>query len=321
MLTLEPIIRRNFSDADMREVQDDAITDVLARPHHYLDRYIDHPASFGGRYVNSDLMKETFPAYAASRQSRSRYNLAVHNAAASLSAAHYRQLVDARRPAGVDAATFFTGVPGAGKSTFIQAGERLASNVWLVFEGQLARPETTLPKIGAAIEAGLQVEIRVVHPLPEEALRNTFKRFYEVGRGAGIEALAHIQGHLPDGLAAVRARYGDSVGLKVYDVRDRQNIVVHDGWPALNVLRSEKGYDEIKHRLTAELDRCYRAGDIDDDAYRQARGEPPRLSGLGSANAGGRATASHERGRAPGSGQAPLLGPDETDGRPGRRGR
>ena len=62
----------------------------------------------------------------------------------------------------------------------LHPGGRLASSISLVFEDQLALPETTLPKIGAAIAAGLQVEI-ALPPLPEEALRN-IKRFYEVGR-------------------------------------------------------------------------------------------------------------------------------------------
>ncbi len=320
MLRLEPIFRRQFTNGDLVDVQESVIRDVQARPRDYLDRYTNHPASRQGHFVNSDLMKETIPAYAASRESRGRYNLAVHNSAAALAALQFRELVASQRPQGVDGAVFITGMPGSGKSTAIQQGQGLASNVWLVFEGQLAKPDTTMPKIDAALEAGLQVEIAVVHPVPEDALRNTFTRFREIGRGAGLEVLAQIQGYLPEGLEAVHEKYGDRVGLQVYDVRDRQNPTLRDGWGALEVLRSEQGYDEIKQRLTDELDRCYRTGGIDEDCYRQARGQPPRLSGLAGSNAAGRGSAGQERGREAGVGQAPLLNPDN-DGRPGGLGR
>ena len=54
---------------------------------------------------------------------------------------------------------------------------------------------------------------------PERALLNTLHRFETEGRGASIEAMASIQGRLPDGLRAIQARFGDAVELRIADRR------------------------------------------------------------------------------------------------------
>jgi hypothetical protein len=72
-----------------------------------------------------------------------------------------------------------------------------------LYEGQLSNADQAISKINNAIEAGLAAGITIVHISSEQALHNTIHRFHLQGRGASIEAMASIQGGLPDSLRAV----------------------------------------------------------------------------------------------------------------------
>ena len=144
--------------------------------------YAADPRSFGGRYVATDLFKETFAAYAASRESRNRYNAPVHNSAAVLSAEQFRRVLRQADDPARDTVVLLTGIPGAGKTSLVLAGGGLSPDTKAVFEGQLVKPETTIPKVQQVLDAGLRPVIIAVHATPESALRNTLKRFGEEGR-------------------------------------------------------------------------------------------------------------------------------------------
>ncbi len=83
---------------------------------------------------------------------------------------------------------------------------------------------------------GLDVEILIIHVAAEQALANTILRFEREGRGATIEALARIQGHLPGGLEQIYARFGDKVGFGIIDNRDTMKSVRIRGWEQLWML-------------------------------------------------------------------------------------
>ena len=217
-MALEPIKRLVFSDPDKMRVQGDAIASAETWTERHIGRYRALDGAFGGRYIAADLFKETFAEYAASREGRARYNGAVHNASAVLSAELYRRVL--QEPGHEGRAIFLTGIPGAGKTTSVLVQGKLPDDAKLIFEGQMWRPESTFPKLQQALDAGLEPVLMVVHPRPDYALRNTFQRFRELGRGAAVETMANIQGGMPDGLAAVRERFGDAVSLIVHDIRD-----------------------------------------------------------------------------------------------------
>jgi hypothetical protein len=84
MIYIEPIIRRKFSQPDRAAVQEQVCLAVEADPERLLTAYRLDSRSFQGRYVNSDLMKEMFPEYNASKEHRNRYNLPVHNAVSTI---------------------------------------------------------------------------------------------------------------------------------------------------------------------------------------------------------------------------------------------
>ena len=129
--------------------------------------------------------------------------------------------------------------------------------------------------------------IFAVHAKPETALANTFHRFETLGRGAGVNVMATIQGGLPAGLEAVREHFGSAVEIKFIDNRDSANRSVLVGWHNLELLRSEGNYEQIKHRLTTALEQHRAAGTITEACYRQASGAAP----LGPGVSGGRGEA------------------------------
>ena len=277
-MALEPIKRIAFTDPEKARVQTDAIASAETFTERHIARYRAMDGAFGGRYIAADLFKETFVDYAASRKSRARFNNAVHNASAVLSAELFRRVLT--EDDGRTRAMFLTGIPGAGKTTSVLVQGGLAPDTRLVFEGQMWRPESTLPKLQQAIDAGLEPVVVVVHPRPEYALRNTFKRINELGRGASIGTMASIQGGMPDGLAAVREHFGDAVQLIVQDARNpdaRRNLV---GWQNLPLLRSEGNREQIHQRLVSELERAEREGAIGPGHRQQALGDTPDPRGV-----------------------------------------
>ena len=304
----EEIRRNTYAEADRMRVQEEVARDAETNPDRFLAAYRAHPDSFGGRYICADLFKETFPQYAASKEARNRFNNPVHNSAAVLAAEQFRRVIADRSHPERDTVIFLTGSPGAGKTaTILNAGE-LASNAKAVFEGQLVNPETTNAKIQHAIDAGLKPLIMVAHPRPESALENTFTRFNEQGRGASVHTMATIQGGLPDGLAAVKERFGDAVELQIFDYRDRLNPRILLGWQHLDTLRSEGNYEQIKHRLSTALEQRHNASAnaISEACYRQARGAAPLGPAIGPdsgvvAEGAGRYEAHGNRPGAPGS--------------------
>ena len=273
--TLEPIHRNKYPEPDRARVQEDAIASAQSRTEVHLAMYVADPRSFGGRYVAADLFKETFAAYAESRESRNRYNAPVHNSAAVLSAEQFRRVLQRADDPARDTVVLLTGIPGAGKTSSVLAGGGLSPDTKAVFEGQLVKPETTIPKVQQVIDAGLRPVIIAVHATPESALRNTLKRFGEEGRGASIKTMADIQGGLAEGLRAVHGHFGDAVELRVYDYRDRNNPRELKGWENVHVLESEGNRERIAQRLGDELERGRAAGEVGDAGYRQASGQAP----------------------------------------------
>lgn len=271
-MALEPIHRRPFRNPNFVSVQEEISRAVETDPECFITRYQSDVRSFGGRYISADLFKETFEQYSQSPACRALFNTPAHNAAAVLSAELFRRtLADVSHPER-DTAVFMTGIPGAGKTSSILVGGDLPASFRLVFEGQLARPETSIPKIQQALDAGLKPWIIAVHAVPEDALCNTFTRFAEYGRGASIEVMAFIQGHLPEGLRAVHDSFGDSVELLVFDYRNRRKPAWLRGWQYISVLESEGDYEHIKNRLRDELEEQQRAGTISPGCYRHASG-------------------------------------------------
>jgi fido (protein-threonine AMPylation protein) len=306
---LEPIRANVYEQIDRSNVQNAVMAAVKQDPQWFIEEYKRHPESFEGRYVAADLFKETFQEYAASKESRNRYNGPVHNSAAVLSSELFKQnLRDTSEPAR-DVVVFLTGTPGAGKTSQVLANGQLDANVRMVFEGQMSNPVTSIEKIQRVLDAGLKPVIHVVHALPENALANTLKRYTEQGRGAGIGVMSAIQGQLPDSLREIQKQYGDAVQLIVSDVRDRNNPQHGLGWKNIDLLRSEGNHEHIKQRLGTALEQGRATGVVQEGAYRQAAGLAPVDRDIGLVSKNDRQPPAHvpERGSSPGRGQEAVV--------------
>lgn len=282
-MTILNITARKFQEQDRQDVQRSVMAQVLADPERFLTAYTRHEASFGGRYVSADLMKEMFVEFHESPDTRNRYNAAVHNAAAALSSVQYDRMIQYADAADQQEAYFVTGIPGAGKTTAVLYRGSLPPGGRVVFEGQLSNPATGLEKIDKALKQGLAVTIRVVHREPEGALDNTLRRFQEYGRGASIGLMADIQAGLPDGLTEIRKQLGDKISLEVYNYRRPDELAFEGGWDVADrILRKEGDRDAIYNRLHRRLEDLNRGGQLVPDAYAQAFGrvlDPGRTRG------------------------------------------
>lgn len=308
---MEEIKRRGFQDAELAEVEAKAIELATQHTDAILKAYADRADTYGGRYVCADSFKELLPKFGDSPAHRSKYNGAVHNAAAVLASEQYRRLLVVGLHEGRDKVMFITGIPGAGKSTTVQ-GHALRDEVAAVFEGQMSRPGPTLEKIDLALGKGYQAGIVAVHVPPEVALDRTNKRFNDPsnGRGASISVMADIQGGLPSGLGAVEAQFGDRVTLEVLDNTPGQ-VRLHSGWSARTVLEKEGSHERIHQRLSAALELGHAEGRYSDAFYRQAAGKAAPERGMAARLDAGRhrdAQATERGGEAaPGTGKPVAL--------------
>jgi hypothetical protein len=273
---MDKIQLRQISDPERDHVQRAIIAQVETDPDLFIERYVGLENAFKGRYVAADLFKETFEAYRASREARNRYNIPVHNAAATLAAEQLSRVLKEPRDPGKDTLLFLTGIPGSGKTSTVLFAGQLPPHCHAVYEGQLADARYAIPKIQAALDAGFKPVINVIHANPEIALGNTYLRFNEHGRGAGANAIAKIQADLPVGLAAIREHFGDQVDLVIHDRRTPEREQKLVGWTHLDILRSEGTYERIRQRLLDKTARDYRGGRISYDCYLQAASRPPR---------------------------------------------
>jgi fido (protein-threonine AMPylation protein) len=317
VIRLEVIRANVYEQPDRSQVQSQVMAAVKQDPQWFIEEYKRHKDSFEGRYVAADLFKETFQEYAASKESRNRYNGPVHNSAAVLSSELFKQNLQDKSEPRRDVVVFLTGTPGAGKTSQVLANGQLDANVAMVFEGQMSNPVTSIQKIQQVLDAGLKPVIHVVHALPENALGNTLKRYDEVGRGASINVMGSIQGQLPSSLIEIQKQYADAVQLIVSDVRDRNQPQHGLGWKNIELLQSEGNHEHIKQRLSTALEQGRAAGVVKEGAYRQAAGLTPLDRDIGLVPKNDRQPPAHvpERGSSPGRGQEAVLSQERDRGR------
>lgn len=269
--TLQPIRRQPYSEPDRAAAQERIAAAIEQDPEPFFEAYRALPESHDGRYICSDLFKETFPEFASSPEGRARYNNPLHNSAAVLAAGQLDRKFSEHDPVR-NQAVFLTGIPGAGKTSAVKEGRGLPENVRAVYEGQLA-DASALAKIQGALDAGLKPVVTVVHIAPELALQNSLSRFAREGRGASLHAMARIQSELPQGLGKIRDTFGEQVQFTVVDrTAGLNNSVQQSGWHQLSKIEVGS-YDDIYQRLSTALEQHHQAGTISEDAYRQARGQ------------------------------------------------
>ena len=254
------------SNSWLDEVQEEAINLANNSTETFLEKYENHADTSGGRYICSDTFKELFPSF-TKIEDRALVNDAIHNASAVLAATQFEEVLKRNEPNKTEA-VFITGIPGAGKTTYIKDLMSNNDKVKLIFEGQLANPTPTIPKIEQCLAKGLNVTIAVIHIDPEKALENTFKRFNEYGRGGSIEVMSNIQGNLPNGLKKLKEHFGDKIKIIAINRNNSNKILQNE--TEIEKLINIGSKDEIFKRLKTKLNKDYEVGQISQDCFNQA---------------------------------------------------
>lgn len=254
------------SNAELEEIQNLAVEFAKSSTEFLLESYNDHPDTMGGRYICSDTFKELFPCFEA-KENRALVNDAIHNSSAVLAATQFEEVLKRDEP-NKTKAIFITGIPGAGKTTSVK-NFMSDDKVKLIFEGQLANPAPTIPKIEQCLQKRLDVTIAAVHIEPEKALDNTFKRFNEYGRGGSIEVMSSIQGNLPSGLKKLKEHFGDKINIIAIDRNSDKNKILTDEKEIYKLI-SIGSKEEIFKRLKTKLDQDFQKGKIDKACFAQA---------------------------------------------------
>lgn len=245
-MKLEEIRRINSNlDDDLRIAEEIFIKSATENTEEHINKYLSFPSSMNGRYISSDLFKETFPLYAKDVETRRKYIRVVHNSTAVLS--NYL-FIKTLRNEEIKTCIFLTGIPGGGKSFLIQSLYMYGQipNDVMIFEGDITSP-TIFEKIDRVIECGKNVNILLVNPTLELAINNIFTRREEIGRGASHETMARIMSGIPKALNDILERYKD-IAIGIYDKKTNNDIKTYYGKEYLYLLENGD-YDTIKRKL------------------------------------------------------------------------
>lgn len=241
----QKIITPTEEQAAMEEV---FITRAVEETEACIKSYLSLPSSMGGHYINSDLFKEVFPEYSESMETRKKYAEVVHNSAAVLAGELFiRNASDES----IKDCIFLTGVPGAGKTFFIQSlyvSGQIPEDV-MIYEGDITN-ESIKEKFKLIIKNNKGVHIIVINPTLELAMENTISRALEIGRGASCTTIARIMSSLPTALSGIIRMCDGNLSLGIYNKTANDVIEFFVGLDNLHLLECGN-YEEIKERLEA----------------------------------------------------------------------
>ena len=227
-----PIIYKTTLTGEADEVQKIVMQRAFEHRDECIAAYCALPQSHGGTYINSDLFKEIFPEYSASNETRTKYDLAVHNSCAWLA----QELFDMRaQDPEVKGCIFVTGVPGVGKSFFIQSlyEEGSIPEGYIVFEGNLCNLEASKAKFQKLQDNGKEIDIIVLSSDIKLAYENMLKRQQEIGRGATLFTMASIASKIKAAIVMLSKLFKIR-DIGVYTkVGDNNNVVIQHGADAV----------------------------------------------------------------------------------------
>lgn len=187
------------------------IKDAEENEEAHIEKYNELESSHNGKYICADLMKETFPIYTESVESRKIYSGVIHNSCACLAAEAFERQV--KNPE-IERCIFLAGVPGAGKSYLIQSLEftnQLGNNT-MVYEGDITTPSIK-EKMQMLKDQDKDIMLLIVNPTIELAQSNAIRRHFEIGRGASSQTMARIMSKLPNAVKELNEEFDLTVGI------------------------------------------------------------------------------------------------------------
>lgn len=215
----------------------------------FLKRYNELPQSRGGTFINSDLMKLTFPFYANNIENRRRFNMAITNSAAVLTNDAY---IRAIKRDDVEHCIFITGPYGAGKSFFVQSlfegdDEGLLENS-IVYEGSITPPAFE-EKIQFAIDNGVIPYIIALNPTLELSIRNIKERAKRIGRDVEKKEVVDKFSNFYTYMREIIGKF-EGIIFTIYNKSSNIPIKLDSGSRDINNL-----YHGTVHEIEAEYDR------------------------------------------------------------------
>lgn len=241
-------IRRlpNLSEEE-KKMEQYFIDEACEKTEEYLQKYKNMPQSFGGRYICADLFKETFDIYSVDSSTRNFYASVIHNSAAVLSNELFQRLAE---DSSISKCIFLTGIPGAGKSFFVQSlivnGELPKDT--MVFEGDINSLDTIKQKMQKILDNHKKIYIIVLNPTLELAYRNMMERLHEIGRGASMHTMARIASGLKCSLKELNRFFEGNLQIGIYNKLSNTDITIQEGIENINSLE-DRSYEEIKKEL------------------------------------------------------------------------
>ena len=220
------------------------IEDAVENEEEHIKNYNELDSSFNGRYICSDLMKETFSIYTESIESRKKYSEVIHNSCACLAAEAFERQVNNPE---IKGCIFLTGVPGAGKSYLIQSiiFSGILGTDKMVYEGDITTPSIK-EKMQMLKDHDKDIMILVVNPTLELAQANAIRRHFEIGRGASSQTMARIMSKLPNAIRELNEEFDLAVGI----FNKKTNHDTYNSIGIENIDTLEHGtYDEILANL------------------------------------------------------------------------
>ena len=243
-IDIEQIRKKGFPKESM-EARIEEYCRIVASAHtdSFLKEYTKLPESREGRYINSDLMKMTFPFYAKSFENRRLYNMSITNSAAVLTnEAYIRAIQDDE----IKKCVFVVGPYGAGKSYFIQSlfeddQEGLLEDA-IVYEGSITPPAFE-EKIQYAIEHGVTPYIIALNPTLELSLRNINERAKQTGRNVEKKEVIDKFSNFYAYMKRIIEKFED-IAFVIYNKSRNVPINLSDG---------SRNIDDLYHRTEQEI--------------------------------------------------------------------
>lgn len=279
IIKLEDILLATCPLNDEQKIMEKHFRESAAyRTDEHIKKYINLPTSFNGRYINSDLFKETFDEYTKSFEARIIYSPVVHCSAACLANEFFKIKIQDPK---MQKCIIVTGIPGAGKSFTIQSlfKEKDLDKDTIVYEGSIIDLPTIKEKLSLLIKNDKEIYILVLHPTLELSLKNTIRRFEDSGRGASTSILARIRSDIYKSLIDLHKIYKDRINLIIHEKKDNFNDPTeYYGFENIAILK-DKPYNDVKEYLDNIIENMYEKGEIDGKCYYQATRKTDQLKG------------------------------------------
>lgn len=230
---------------EQAKMEEEFIESACEDTEKHIKEYEGLLSSLNGRYICSDLFKETFAAYRESLESRKKYASVIHNSAAVLANELFQRV--SRNPK-IKKCIFLTGVPGGGKSFLIQTlnmAKEIPNDV-MIFEGDITTP-TIIDKMRLVRAQGIEIHILVVNPTLELAMDNAISRAFEIGRGASCHTMARIISGLPEAIRTIQKEFGE-IPIGIYNKTTNFDIELAYGQEHISDLEYGS-YEEVRKKL------------------------------------------------------------------------